>query len=152
LGGFDLVIFEGKRQFVGILHGGTELQWVCDPGEHLVLSWSQDGQLKGGSGRVSFMKANVEANKVYDVVADVSPGFFTAPNVMLTPLAQGNKRRERVEEFERRERVVLRGLQDTEEVRNYTQRSQPKIEKIYKDFLEGSKTNRVVSLQREDSR
>ena len=71
---------------------------------------------------------------------------------MLTPLAQGNKRRERVEEFERRERVVLRGLRDTEEVRNYTQRSQPKIEKIEKDFLEGSKTNRVVSLQREDSR
>jgi len=152
MGGVALVAFAATGEFVGVVPSRSELQWMCEPGDHVVMTWCQErGKLRGISGRVSVLKAEVEAGKVYDVMVDASPGGWVA-TVTLDPLKKEATRRARVEEFERREQVVLRGVQDTEEVRKYKTRHQKQLEEIKKDFLGGSKQERVVFLQKDDSR
>lgn len=152
LGGLTLVAFDSTGEFIGVVPGKSELQWVCDPGEQIVFTWGQEkGKLKGISSRVSVLKAQVEAGKVYDVMVDASPWGWVA-NVSLAPLPKDATRRARIEEFERREQVVLRGVQDTEEVRKFKARHQEQIEKIKKDFLGGAKQERVVILEKDDCR
>jgi hypothetical protein len=152
LGGLSLVAFDSTGEFVGVVPGRSELQWNCDPGEHILMTWGQErGKLKGVSSRVSVLKAEVEAGKVYDVMVDASPWGWVA-SITLYPLKKEADRRARVEEFERREQVVLRGVQDTEEVRKFKERHQKQIEDIKRDFLGGSKGERVVTLEKDDCR
>jgi hypothetical protein len=142
-GGGLYPIFDGNGKFLCDLPVKACFQYICDPGEHVFIGWAE---------RVSVVKADVEADKVYDIMVDAGMGWVRA-NIFLTPLQKDNKRRAELEKFEKREKYVV-GITRTDHVINYEETHQDDIEEIKRDFLTegGPKSDRVEYLRKEDHR
>ncbi len=148
-------VFDGNRQFIGLLEGASEFQWVCPPGEHVFVSWSEAPitmkQAQAPSGAVAALQAQVQADKVYDVMVDLTPGWGSPP-VAFAPLTRGSERRDRLAEFEGREKKVTSGMQPTADVTEYQRNRQNKAQGILQDFVQGSKRDKLRYLKPDDFR
>ena len=133
--------FASAAVILGVGLGGCEFQQVCEPGENVFMGWAE---------RVSVVKADVAADKVYDIVVDISMGWIKG-NVYMSPLGKGEPRRSKLPEFERREATVL-GLNRNQHVIDYEAKNQTRVAEIKADFLAGQKSDRVKYLQKDDCR
>jgi hypothetical protein len=140
-GGGMYPIFDINGKMVMDLLGACEFQAVCEPGENVFMGWAD---------HVSVLKADVAADKVYDVMVDVSMGVWK-PNIYMAPLAKGDPRRSKLAEFERREKTVL-ALNRNQHVIDYEAKNQKRVQEIKQDFLSGQKSDRVKYLQKDDCR
>ena len=123
------------------LPGGCEFQYVCDPGEHVFIAWAD---------HVTVIKADVAADKVYDIMIDIGMGWVRG-NIQLIPLVKGDERRDKLADYERREKKVV-ALNRNKHVTDYEEKSQNRIEQIKKDFLGGDKSDRVTRMSKDDCR
>jgi hypothetical protein len=140
-GGQLYAIFDGDGKLLCDLPGAAAYQYVCAPGEHVFIAWAD---------AVSVVKAEVEAAQVYDIMVDVGMGWVR-PNIKLVPVTKEDPRRDRLAEFEARQKWVV-GIERTEHVVNYEQRNAAKIAEIKRDFLGGEKSDGVRHLSRTDHR
>ena len=140
-GGALYPIFNGEGKFICDLPGESLFQYPCDAGKQVFVGWAE---------HVSVVEAEVEANKTYDIMVDVGMGWVSA-NIKMAPLAQGDPRRAKLPEFEKREKNVL-AMQRNEHVIQYEQKSQARFQEIKKDFLGGAKGDRVLRLKQSDCR
>ena len=137
-----IAIFDGNGKMLVDLPGGSLFQQVCDPGDQVFMVWAD---------HVTVVKANVAADKIYDIMVDISPGWVQV-NIFLTPLAKDNPRRAKLASFEKREKKTLGLNPDSPRVAKYEAQSRDRIEGIKKDFLSGAKSERVRYLQPDDCR
>lgn len=140
-GGVKYPIFNIDGQFICDIPGGSMFQYVCDPGDMVLVGWAES---------VSVVKASVEANKVYDIMVDVAPGWVQA-NIKLMPVTKTDPRRARLAEFERRAKRTV-GMNRNEHAISYEQRNAQRVAEIKSDFLKGEKQDRVRILQKDDCR
>ena len=141
-GGRLIAIFDGNGKMLMDLPGGTLFQHVCDPGEQVFTVWAD---------HVTVVKGDLAADKIYDIMVDVSPGWVQI-NIVLTPLTKDNPRRAKLAEFERREKRTLGLNTASPRVAEYEAKNQPRVEEIKRDFLAGQKSDRVKYLQKDDCR
>jgi hypothetical protein len=141
-GAEKFAICDGDGKMLIDLPGGSEFQLVCDPGERIFIGWAD---------QVSVVKADLAADKTYDVVVDISLGWVRG-NIWLNPLAKGDARRDRLTEFEKREGKRVLGLNRTRYVEKYEAKNQERIQQIKRDFLGGDKSDRARLLQKDDCR
>lgn len=137
-GGADFPIYDRTR-LVGNLEGKSMFQYIAEPGEHLFI---------GRADKVSVVKAQLAADKVYDIAVDVGMGMMQA-NVHLAALGKGDERRAKLADWQAKERVI--GLSDQAEADRFAERKRKDIEKIIADF-EGPKKDRVQLLAADDCR
>jgi hypothetical protein len=135
-------IFDGNGKMLVDLPGGSLYQYVCDPGEHIFITWAD---------RVSVVKADVAPDKIYDIMADTAAGWVR-PGIFFTPLTKDNSRRAKLAEFEKREKKTLALNPDSPRVAEYQAKCQMHIDEIKRDFLSGQKSDRVNLLQKDDCR
>ena len=64
-----------REKLVGHSNVGTVIVYECDPGEHLFVATA-----RGGS---AVLKANVQADKVYDIVVELRQGTFSGPKARI---------------------------------------------------------------------
>jgi hypothetical protein len=140
-GGVKYAIFDSDGKMLIDLPGGSTFQMVCDPGQHLFMGWAD---------HVTVVKADVAADKTYDIMIDIGMGWVKA-NIRLIPLLKGDPRREKLAEFEKREKKVV-GLVRTEHVTDYEAKNKTRVEEIRRDFLGGGKSDRVSVMQADDCR
>jgi hypothetical protein len=140
-GGGKFAVFEASGKMLIDMPGGCEFQYVCDPGQHVFIGWAD---------HVTVVKADVAADKIYDIMIDIGMGWVKA-NIRLVPLAKGDERRAKLADFERREKNVL-ALNRNEHVEKYEAKNKDRIADIKKDFLGGDKTDRVSVLNKDDCR
>ena len=134
-------IFDGDGKFICDLPGQSVYQYTCDAGKHLFIGWAD---------HVTVLEAEVDANKIYDVMVDVGMGWIQA-NIRMTPLAKDVPRGARLAEFEKREKWVV-AIQRDGHVAEYEQKNQARVQQIKSDFLGGEKSERTRSLQKDDCR
>jgi hypothetical protein len=84
-------IFDGTGKMLIDLPGKSEFQVVCDPGEQLFIAWAD---------HVSVVKADLAADKTYDIMVDVGMGWMEA-NIRLTPLSKDDPRRAKLKSAKR---------------------------------------------------
>lgn len=135
-------IFDGNGKMLIDIPGKTAFQHVCDPGEQVFIGWAD---------HVTVVKANLAADKVYDVVIDIGMGWVSA-NITLKPIGKNDPRRAKLAEFEKREKRVIAINPDSPRVQEYEAKNAARIADIKKDFLSGDKADRVSHLQPEDCR
>lgn len=140
-GAEKFAIFDGNGNMLIDLGGKQEFQYVCDPGEQVFLGWAD---------QASVVKADVAADKTYDIMIDIAMGWVRG-NIRLVPLDKADPRRARLAEFEKRERAIM-SLVRTPHVTDYEARQKPRIEQIKADFLSGAKSDRVRTLSKDDCR
>jgi hypothetical protein len=139
-GGQRFPIFNGAGTFIVDMPGGTEFQYVCDPGEQIFIAWAEQS---------SVVKGDLAADKVYDIMVDISMGWVSG-NIKLAPLAKGDPRRAELAKFETREKVVTQTR--TDHIEKYEAERKAKLEEIKRDFLGGEKSDRLGVIQKEDCR
>jgi hypothetical protein len=133
-------IFNGDGTMLVDLPGGFEFQYVCDPGQHVFLAWAD---------QASLVKADLAADKIYDIMVDISMGWIRG-NIKLIPLTKTDERRPRLPEFEKREPVVAQSR--TAHIVDYEQKHKAQVEQIQKDFIGGEKSERARVLTPDDCR
>jgi hypothetical protein len=133
-------IFNKDGHMICDLPGKSEFQFVCEPGEHIFFGWAD---------QVNVVKADLAADKVYDIMVDVSMGMIRA-NVMLNPLKKDSPRRARLTEFETRENLVT--YTHGERAQEYETKQQQRIADIKRDFLGGEKSDRIKNISIDDCR
>jgi hypothetical protein len=142
----------------------SEFQWICGPGQHVVMGWTdvplETKPLLPGSfvvlpesvaGAITVLKADVEADRVYDVMVAIKVGW-PMPAAVFAPFNKGDPRRAKLGKIERSEAPISSGLQKTAEVAEYQSKQQVRVEAIKRDFLSGPKSDRVKVLQEDDCR
>jgi hypothetical protein len=140
-GGEKFAIFGKDGKMLIDLPGGSEFQYVCDPGEQVFIAWAD---------HVTVIKAEVAADKIYDVMIDIGMGWVRG-NIQLIPLAKGDDRRSKLADYEKREKKVV-ALNRNKHVTDYEEKNQDRIEQIKKDFFGGDKSDRAVKLGKDDCR
>ncbi len=135
-------IFDGNGKLLVDLPGGSLFQYVCDPGEHVFITWAD---------HASVVKADVAPDKIYDIMADTAAGW-TRPGIYFTPLTKDNPRRAKLAEFEKREKKTLALNPAAPRVAEYEAQWQMRIDEVKRDFLGGQKSDRVDLLQKDDCR
>lgn len=133
-------IFNGEGTFLVDIPGGSQFQYVCDPGEQIFLAWAD---------QASAVKADLASDEVYDIMVDVSIGWIRG-NIKLIPLTKDAPRRAKLLEFEKREKVVLQTR--TAHIEEYERLHAAKVQEIKRDFIGGEKSERVQVLRPEDCR
>jgi hypothetical protein len=134
-------IFDGTGKMLIDLPGKSEFQVVCDPGEQLFIAWAD---------HVSVVKADLAADKTYDIMVDVGMGWMEA-NIRLMPLSKDDPRRAKLDDFERRERHVW-AMERNKHVIDYEAKNQERVQQIKKDFIAGEKSDRMGFLSKSDCR
>jgi hypothetical protein len=138
-GGQDFPVYD-RFALIGNLKGGSEFQLVCDPGDHFFI---------GRADHVSCVRAHLAADRVYDIVVDVTPGAWQE-NIFLSPVHKDGRRQYKLGEFEDREEVFV--LTDLDDARNFSAKHHDDIAEILADFDGGPKSERVRSLNADDCR
>lgn len=138
--GMRQAIFDGSGRMLCDLPGQFQFQYVCDPGEHVFIAWAD---------KVTVVKANTVAGKVYDVMVDVSMGWVRA-DIKLTALTKSDPRRARLAEFEKACRVLSQTR--TAHIEEYETTRAARIAEIKRDFLDGDKKDRLQVLGPDDCR
>ena len=141
-GAMLLPIFDDNGKMLMDLPGGSLFQHVCDPGQHVFITWAD---------HVTVLKADVAPDKIYDILVDVSMGWVQA-NIFFSPLAKDSPRRAKLAEFEKREKKTLGLNASAPRVAEYEANSQKRIADIKRDFLGGKKDERVKYLNNDDCR
>jgi len=141
-GGEKFAIFDESGKMLMDLPGGAEFQLVCDPGQKIFMGWAD---------HVSVVKAELTADKTYDIMVDIGMGWMRG-NIQLIPLGKGDARRDKLAEFEKRESKRVLALNRNQHVEDYEAKNQKRVEEIKKDFLGGAKTDRVAHLSKDDCR
>ncbi len=140
-GAEKFAIFDGSGHMLIDLPGGSEFQYVADPGENVFMAWAD---------HVTVVKADVAPDKIYDIMVDIGMGWVRG-NIKLVPLTKNDPRRAELAKFEKREKKVL--AQNREEhVNEYEAKNKERVEEIKRDFLGGTKSERVSVLSRDDCR
>ena len=134
-------IFDINGKMLIDLPGGSEFQLVCDPGEQVFIAWAD---------HVTVVKADLAPDKVYDIMIDIAMGWVRG-NIQLIPLTKSDARREKLAEFERREKRVL-ALSRNKYITDYEEKNKERVAQIKKDFLSGEKAERVKVLAKDDCR
>lgn len=134
-------IFDGNGKMLIDLPGGCEFQLVCDPGEQVFIAWAD---------HVTVVKADLAADKIYDIMIDIGMGWMRG-NIQLIPLVKGDERRDKLADYERREKKVV-ALNRNKHVTDYEEKNKDRVEQIKKDFLSGDKSDRVAQLHKDDCR
>jgi hypothetical protein len=134
-------IFDGTGKMLIDLPGKSEFQLVCDPGEQLFIAWAD---------HVTVVKADMAADKTYDIMVDVGMGWMEA-NIRLMPLSKSDPRRAKLDEFEKRETHVW-AMERNKHVIDYEAKNQDRVQQIKKDFIAGEKSDRIGSLSKSDCR
>ena len=141
-GGVEILpIFDGNGTMLIDLPGKAEYQLICDPGEQLFMAWSD---------QVTVVKADLAADKVYDIMVDIGMGWMRS-NIRLVPLNKDASRRDKLDDFERREKRLYT-LDRNSFVTKYEEKNKKRIEDIKRDFLGGNKSDRVSYLGKDDAR
>ena len=117
-GNFKVPIFDGTGTMLMDLPGKSEYQLVCEPGEHIFISWSEDS--------CSVIKGDLAADKTYDIIADISIGWVR-PNIWIVPLNKDSSRRDKIAEFEKRETRIYT-LERNKYVTDYEAKNQKRVE------------------------
>ena len=138
-GGEDLPVFD-RATLIGNTLGGSRFQYVCDPGEHVFISKKDS---------VYVVQAQLQEGKVYDIVIDISMGFWQM-NVHIHALKKDDPRRGEIAGWEKKERLLVPVRSD--DAAGYDKKRQPDLQEIQADFLGGSKSDRVVKLAPDDHR
>ena len=140
LGGIDYEVFD-RDKLIGNLKGKGRFQYSCDPGEHVFIGTAQRG---------SAIKADLAADKVYDVVINAYPGGFFQANIVMEPIAKAHKKRGELPNWERRERLWV--FADDKRCRKFEKRRQKWATKTLEDFLNGSHKDKLQTLGSDDHR
>jgi hypothetical protein len=135
-------IFDGNGKMLMDQPGVSLFQHVCNPGEQVFIVWAD---------HVTVVKADLAADKIYDIMVDVGMGWVQ-PNIVLTPLTKSDPRRARLAEFEMRETRTLTLNPASPRVAQYEAQNQPRVAEIKADFLSGQKSDRLRFLQKDDCR
>ncbi len=138
-GGAEFPVYDRDR-LIGNSFGACRFQYVCDPGEHVFI---------GSADHVSVIQADLKADKVYDVVVDITMGWWQA-NITLAPIGKANPRRPVVPEWEAKEKLLV-PVQDATSGA-WEDRMRPNNQRILADFMGGPKAERVVRLAADDCR
>ena len=96
------------------------------------------------------IEASLQPDKVYDVVIDISMGWWTA-NIYLTPIVAEAKRRADLSDWEAKEDLLIFDAEDPGIARiedKYRERNEKAIE----DFVNGDKNDRLGHLEPGDHR
>ena len=101
--------------------------------------------------RVNVVKADLAADKTYDIMVDVAMGWVTA-SIYMTPLKKNDSRREKLSQFNKQEKWTIAANPDSPRVAEYEAQSRERFEQIKKDFLSGDKSDRVKVLSNDDCR
>jgi hypothetical protein len=139
-GAYIFPIFTLDGKYLCELPGKAEFQYVCSPGEQVFMAWAD---------QVTVVKADLAPNKVYDIMVDVGMGMMKA-NIMLNPMLQDDPRRPRLPEFEERARLI--SPERTPAIEKHEQKAQKRVADIKRDFLSGTKSDRVKTLGKDDCR
>ncbi|RMG16629.1 MAG: hypothetical protein D6731_05850 [Planctomycetota bacterium] len=143
-GGVWYSVFDGTT-LAGVNKGGQRFQYVCDPGKHVLIGRS------GAGGAISVVRADVEADRIYDLVVDVAYDFWTgwAPRT-LVPITRSEERRSEVPTWEASEQVLV--VDTTQKVAAWEDSWRAENERAVKDFDGGSKKDRLLYLTAPDAR
>jgi hypothetical protein len=140
-GNLKYPIFRGDGQMLCDMPAKALFQYVCDPGELILISWGE---------RVTVIQADLAPDKVYDIMADFRLGWVRN-DFALVPLLKGDPRRAKLPEFEKREKFTV-GPERTERMMQYEAKHKARIEEIRRDFLGGDKSDRVKKISKDDCR
>jgi len=132
-------VFDRER-LIGNSLGVTLFQYACEPGEHVFL---------GVADRASAIRAELAAGEVYDVVINVSPGFWKA-NITLEALDSANPKRDELAAWEEREELWI--FVDDEAARARETERGDWARQTLEDFLGGSHAERLQTLGPGDER
>jgi hypothetical protein len=140
-GAEKFAIFNGNGQMLIDIPGGSVFQHISDPGEQVFMAWAD---------HVTVVKADFAPDKSYDIMVDIGMGWVRG-NIKLVPLTKSEPRRAELAKFEQREKKVL-GLNRDQHVTDYEAKNKERVEEIKRDFLGGSKSERVSYLAKDDCR
>jgi len=132
-------VFDGEK-LIGNTMGKTMFQYVCDPGVHHFM---------GVADRATVVRAELAADKVYDIVLNISMGFWKA-GITMDPLIQGHDKRPEVPEWEERERRWIYAAD--ERALRYEASRQGWAQDTKADFTTGDKQDRLKSMGPNDDR
>ena len=135
-------IFDGNGKMLVDMRGASLFQLVCDPGENIFVGWAE---------RVNVVKADLAADKTYDIMVDIAMGWVTA-SIYMTPLTKNDPRREKLSQFSKQEKWTIAANPESPRVAEYEAQSRDRLLQIKKDFLAGEKSDRVKLLQKYDCR
>ena len=124
------------------MRGASLFQVVCDPGEQLFIGWAE---------RVNVVKADLAANKTYDIMVDVAMGWVTA-SIYMTPLTKNDPRRGKLSQFAKQEKSTIVVNPDSPRIAEYEAKNRERFVQIKKDFLNGEKSERLKLLSKDDCR
>ena len=138
-GGADFKIFD-RENLIGNVRGGCLFQYVCDPGEHVFVGTSQS---------TSVVRADLDADRVYDIVVNVGMGF-TRPSITFEPITRNHEKRSELGNWEARENLMI--FVADEKSQNFQANRLDHTREALSDFLDGEKRDRVLVLSRDDHR
>jgi hypothetical protein len=139
-GGQDMLIFDGTAAtMIGNLRGEERMQYVCPPGERMLLGW---GEHKSG------VAATLVADKTYDLICDAGMGFWKA-SVSLRPIPKVDERRAKIPTWEAKTRLM--SFTANGEAQSYSAKKMDDVKRIAAEF-KTAPTDRVMTLKADDCR
>jgi hypothetical protein len=138
-GGATYMVFDSER-FIGNTKGATQFQYVCDPGEHVFIGSAQKG---------SAIRSDLAADQVYDIVINIGVGWVTA-NITMEPITKSHGKRGELADWEARQQLWI--FDDDDDCRTIERRRNAWAKETLEDFLNGSHTDRLQALARDDHR
>jgi hypothetical protein len=126
-----------STHLVGALGSGHSVAYVCDPGQHYFVSRSSD--------MVAVVEAQLLADKTYDLRVETGG---LVPSLKIKPLKPSDPEAKKVAQWSKENLWVVPG----QSAAAYEQKKGESVEEILRDFVHGSKQNRVEHLSSEDHR
>lgn len=127
-----------SRKFIADLGNGHSLAYICEPGQHYFINRSTE--------RTGVVEAQLLPDKIYTLWLNIAGSFIAS--FQLEPVKPGDKAWKKVLRCEKENAWVSRG---NESPANETLR-QSEIDIVIKDFVQGSKQDRLRHLAATDYR
>ncbi len=137
--GENVPLFDGAR-LIGNVQRTMILAHVCEPGAHWFFA---------DQGRISAVRANLLADKTYDILVDTEPGAWNS-DVLLHPVTPDFARRGRIAEWDATLPRYTFAADD--EARRFEARRSADMATIRAAFIDGGRSDEVKTLAASDHR
>ena len=143
--GAEYIVWD-QHDIIGNTAGGDWFQYTCDPGEHVFI---------GRQSNVSVIKANLAADKIYDIVIDCGPNFvpFQANHrLWLKEVTKGSERHDKWKSWQATSTLLTLDPAQAEAREAFEAKEKEDIDQILADFIGGPKQDKIGVISPDDSR
>jgi hypothetical protein len=142
-----ILIFDESGRLLIRLESGSVFQYVCDPGKHLFIAW-----LTRDYGGVEAVSAEVAPDRVYDILAGVTPGLVSGGRISLVPITNGHPKRAMLPKIDKLERFAVALNAASPRVAEFEAAKREHIQRATREFVGGVRSHLLLQLHPEDGR